>query len=105
MYTKGMTLDGTRNTLKNIHESLCCSIEKMKQMTGKKFRSSSKNRTPNSKEKIMGIIIQLVLFALNLVIGMMNYELGNYGLAMFNTTVAGLCLGFFISMIVDNKNA
>ena len=53
----------------------------------------------------MGIIIQLVLFALNLVIGMMNYELGNYGLAMFNTTVAGLCLGFFISMIADNKNA
>ena len=53
----------------------------------------------------MGIISQFVLFALNLVIGMMNYELGNYGLAMFNTTVAGLCLGFFISMIADNKNA
>ena len=100
-----MTLDGTRNTLKNIHESLCCSIEKMKQTTGKKFRSSSKNRTPISKEKIMNILIQFVLFTLNLVIGMMNYELGNYGLAMFNTTVAGLCLGFFISMIADNKNA
>ena len=53
----------------------------------------------------MGIIIQLVLFALNLTIGIMNYNLENYGLAMFNTTVAGLCLGFFISMIVDNKNA
>ena len=51
------------------------------------------------------MIIQAVLFALNLVIGMMNYELGNYGLAMFNTTVAGLCLGFFISMIAYNKNA
>lgn len=99
-----MILDGTRNTLKNIHESLCCSIEKMKQTTGKKFRSSSKNRTPISKEKIMRII-QFALFTLNLVIGMMNYELGNYGLAMFNTTVAGLCLGFFISMIADNKNA
>ena len=102
MYTKGTTLDGARNTLKNIHESLCCSIEKMKQTTGKKFRSSSKNRTPISKEKIMGIIIQLVLFALNLTIGIMNYNLENYGLAMFNTTVAGLCLGFFISMIVEN---
>ena len=99
-----MILDGTRNTLKNIHKSLCCSIEKMKQTTGKKFRSSSKNTTPISKEKIMRII-QFVLFTLNLVIGMMNYELGNYGLAMFNTTVAGLCLGFFISMIADNKNA
>ena len=53
----------------------------------------------------MGIIIQLVLFALNLTIGIMNYELGNYELAMFNTTVAGLFLGFFVSMIVDNKNA
>lgn len=51
------------------------------------------------------MIIQAVLFALNLVIGVINYELGNYGLAMFNTTVAGLCLGFFISMIADNKNA
>lgn len=50
-------------------------------------------------------IIQFVLFAFNLVIGVINYELGNYGLAMFNTTVAGLCLGFFISMIADNKNA
>lgn len=99
-----MTLDGTRNTLKNIRESLCCSIEKMKQTTGKKFRSSSKNRTPISKEKIMRII-QFVLFSLNLVIGIMNYNLENYGLAMFNTTVAGLCLGFFISLITDNKNA
>ena len=90
-----MILDGTRNTLKNIHESLCCSIEKMKQTTGKKFRSSSKNRTPISKEKIMSIIIiQLALFTLNLVIGIMNYNLGNYGVAMFNTAVAGLCLGF-----------
>ena len=53
----------------------------------------------------MRIVIQFALFTLNLVIGMMNYELGNYGLAMFNTTVAGLCLGFFISMIADNKNA
>jgi len=53
----------------------------------------------------MSIIIQLALFTLNLVIGMMNYELGNYGVAMFNTAVAGLCLGFFISMIADNKNA
>ena len=100
-----MTLDGTRNTLKNIYESLCCSIEKMKQTTGKKFRSSSKNTTPISKEKIMGIIIQLALFILNLVIGVMNYNFENYGLAMFNGAVAGLCLGFFISMIVDNKNA
>lgn len=102
-----MTLDGTRNTLKNIRESLCCSIEKMKQTIGKKFRSSSKNRTSISKEKIMRIIqfIQFVLFSLNLVIGIMNYNLENYGLAMFNTTVAGLCLGFFISMIAYNKNA
>lgn len=100
-----MTLDGTRNTPRNIRESLCCSIEKMKQTTGKKFRSSSKNRTPISKEKIMRIIIQFVLFSLNLVIGIMNYNLENYGLAMFNTTVAGLCLGFFISLITDNKNA
>lgn len=100
-----MTLDGTRNTLKNIRENLCCSIEKMKQTTGKKFQSSSKNRTPISKEKIMNILIQFALFTLNLAIGMMNYELGNYGVAMFNTTVAGLCLGFFISMIADNKNA
>ena len=99
-----MTLDGTRNTPKNIHDSLCCSIEKVQQMTGNMFRSSSKNRTPISKEKIMGII-QFVLFVFNLVIGVINYELGNYGLAMFNTTVAGLCLGFFISMIADNKNA
>ena len=53
----------------------------------------------------MNILIQFVLFTLNLVIGMMNYKLGNYGLAMFNTIVAGLCLGFFISMIADNKNA
>lgn len=50
-------------------------------------------------------IIQFVLFLLNLVIGVINYELGNYGLAMFSTTVAGLCLGFFISLITDNKNA
>ena len=49
--------------------------------------------------------IQFALFTLNLVMGMMNYELGDYGLAMFNTTVAGVCLGFFISMITDNKNA
>ena len=49
--------------------------------------------------------IQAVLFVLNLVIGVINYELGNYGVAMFNTTVAGVCLGFFISMIADNKNA
>ena len=49
--------------------------------------------------------IQFALFVLNLVIGVINYELGNYGLAMFNTTVAGLCLGFFISMIAYNKNA
>ena len=100
-----MILDGTRNTLKNIHESLCCSIEKMKQTTGKKFRSSSKNTTSISKEKIMSIIVQFALFTLNLVIGIMNYNFENYGLAMFNTTVAGLCLGFFISMIADNKNA
>lgn len=100
-----MILDGTRNTLKNIHKSLCCSIEKMKQTTGKKFRSSSKNATPISKEKIMSIIVQFALFTLNLVIGIMNYNFENYGLAMFNTIVAGLCLGFFISMIVDNKNA
>ena len=53
----------------------------------------------------MGIIIQLALFTLNLVIGVINYQIGNYVLAMFNTTVAGVCLGFFISMIVDNKNA
>ena len=51
------------------------------------------------------MIIQAILFVLNLVIGVINYELGNYGVAMFNTTVAGLCLGFFISMIADNKNA
>ena len=51
------------------------------------------------------MIIQAVLFVLNLVIGVINYELGNYGLAMFSTTVAGLCLGFFISLITDNKNA
>lgn len=51
------------------------------------------------------MIIQAVLFVLNLVIGIMNYDLENYGLAMFNTTVAGLCLGLFISMITDNKNA
>ena len=51
------------------------------------------------------MIIQAVLFVLNLVIGIINYELGNYGLAMFNGAVAGLCLGFFISMIADNKNA
>ena len=50
-------------------------------------------------------IIQFVLFSLNLVIGIINYELGNYGLAMYNAIVAGLCLGFFISMIADNKNA
>lgn len=50
-------------------------------------------------------IIQFVLFSLNLVIGVINYELGNYGLAMYNAIVAGLCLGFFISMIADNKNA
>ena len=60
MYTKGMTLDGARNTLKNIHESLCCSIEKMKQTTGKKFRSSSKNTTSISKEKIMNNYARLV---------------------------------------------
>ncbi len=101
-----MTLDGTRNTLKNILEKQFCNIEKMKQTTGKKFRLSSKDKTPISKEKIMGIIIiQFVVFAFNLVIGVINYELGNYGLAMFNTTVAGLCLGFFISLITDDKNA
>ena len=55
-----MILDGTRNTLKNIHESLCCSIEKMKQTTGKKFRSSSKNTTSISKEKIMNNYARLV---------------------------------------------
>jgi hypothetical protein len=53
----------------------------------------------------MGIIIQLALFILNLVIGVMNYNFESYGLAMFNGAVAGLCLGFFISMIADNKNA
>ena len=53
----------------------------------------------------MRIIIQFVLFSLNLVIGIMNYNIENYGLAMFSTTVAGLCLGFFISLIMDNKNA
>ena len=53
----------------------------------------------------MNILIQFALFTLNLAIGMMNYELGNYGLAMFNAIVAGLCLGFFISMIAYNKNA
>jgi hypothetical protein len=53
----------------------------------------------------MGIISQFALFVLNLTIGIMNYNFENYGVAMFNTTVAGLCLGFFISMIVDNKNA
>jgi hypothetical protein len=53
----------------------------------------------------MNIIIQFALFALNLAIGIMNYNFENYGLAMFNTTVAGLCLGFFISLIADNKNA
>ena len=100
-----MTLDGTRNTPKNIHGSLCCSIEKVQQMTGNMFRSSSKNRTPISKEKIMGIIIQFALFILNLVIGVMNYNFESYGLAMFNAAVAGLCLGFFISLITDNKNA
>ena len=100
-----MTLDGMSHIPKNIHDSLCCSIEKMKQTIGKKFRSSSKNRTPISKEKIMGIISQFVLFALNLTIGIMNYNFENYGLAMFNTAVAGLCLGFFISMIADNENA
>ena len=99
-----MTIDGMKNTLKNIRDSIFCSTEKTKQTTGKKFRSSSKNRTPISKEKIMGIIIQFALFTLNLVIGVMNYNFENYGLAMFNTTVAGLCLGFFISMIADNKN-
>lgn len=51
------------------------------------------------------MIIQAVLFVLNLVIGVINYELGNYGLDMYNAIVAGLCLGFFISMIADNKNA
>ena len=51
------------------------------------------------------IIIQLALFTLNLVIGIMNYDLGNYGVAMFNAAVAGLCLGFSFSMIADNKNA
>ena len=50
-------------------------------------------------------IIQFVLFLLNLVIGVINYELGNYGLAMYNAIVAGLCLGFFISMIAYNENA
>ena len=98
-----MILDGTRNTLKNIHKSLCCSIEKMKQTTGKKFRSSSKNTTPISKEKIMNILIQFVLFTLNLVIGMMNYGLGNYSVAMFNTAVAGLCLGFLIDLILKKS--
>jgi UDP-N-acetylmuramyl pentapeptide phosphotransferase/UDP-N-acetylglucosamine-1-phosphate transferase len=53
----------------------------------------------------MNILIQFALFALNLAIGIMNYNFENYGLAMFNTTVAGACLGFFISMITDNKNA
>ena len=53
----------------------------------------------------MRIIIEFVLFLLNLVIGIMNYNFENYGVAMFNATVAGLCLGFFISMITDNKNA
>ena len=51
------------------------------------------------------MIIQAVPFVLNLVIGVINYELGNYGLAMFNCAVAGICLGFSISMIADNKNA
>ena len=100
-----MTLDGTRNTLKNIREGLYCSIEKIQQTTGKKCRSSSKNTTSISKEKIMSIIVQFALFTLNLVIGIMNYNFENYGLAMFNTTVVGLYLGFFISMIVHNKNA
>ena len=54
---------------------------------------------------MMGIMIQIIAFAFNLVIGIMNYNFESYGLAMFNTTVAGVCLGFFISMIVDNKNA
>ena len=51
----------------------------------------------------MRIIIQFALFTLNLVIGMMNYELGNYGAAMFNTAVAGLCLGFLIDLIFSKS--
>ena len=68
-------------------------------MTGNMFRLWNKDITLISKEKIMGII-QLALFTLNLVIGMMNYELGNYGVAMFNTAVASLCLGFLIDLIL-----
>lgn len=49
------------------------------------------------------MIIQAVLFVLNLVIGVINYELGYYGLAMFNTAVAGICLGFFISLISEKS--
>ena len=51
----------------------------------------------------MRIIIQFALFTLNLVIGMMNYDLGNYGVAMFNTAVAGLCLGFLIDLILKKS--
>jgi hypothetical protein len=52
---------------------------------------------------MMGIMIQFALFAFNLVIGIMNYNLGNYGVAMFNTAVAGICLGFFISLISEKS--
>jgi UDP-N-acetylmuramyl pentapeptide phosphotransferase/UDP-N-acetylglucosamine-1-phosphate transferase len=52
----------------------------------------------------MNILIQFALFALNLAIGIMNYNFENYGLAMFNTTVAGACLGFFIFVIRDHRN-
>lgn len=49
------------------------------------------------------MIIQAVLFVLNLVIGVINYELGNYGLAMFNTAVAGFCLGLLIDLILKKS--
>ena len=52
---------------------------------------------------MMGTMIQVIAFAFNLVMGIMNYNLGNYGVAMFNTAVAGICLGFFISLISEKS--
>ena len=54
-----------------------------------------------SKDVIM--IIQAFLFALNVMLGMLNYGVQNYEVAMFNMAIAGLCLAFLIDLIMEKS--
>lgn len=49
------------------------------------------------------MIIQAFLFALNVMLGMLNYGVQNYKVAMFNMAIAGLCLAFLIDLIMEKS--